>query len=51
MFVVLVAAVVYVLGFFVCLLKRERCEYKTKEPRQREKQKGLQVKAFDGEHT
>lgn len=33
--------------FFVCLLNRERCEYKRKEPRNGEKQKGLQVKALD----
>lgn len=32
-----------------CLLKRERCELKRKEPRNGEKQKGLQEKAFDEE--
>lgn len=34
-----------------CLLKRERCEYKRKEPRNGEKQKRLQGKALDWEHN
>lgn len=43
--IVPVAVVVYVLCY--CLLKRERYEYKRKEPRNGETQRGLQVKALD----
>lgn len=45
-FVLFTCWVFFVVVFFH-LLNRERCEYKRKEPRNGEKQKGLQAKALD----